>query len=57
MESMASANIAGVVIGGSNEGSATAAVSNVATPFDFSLLLTLLVGITGLISIRRHVKS
>jgi hypothetical protein len=56
LASKASANLAEAVMAGSSKESATITVS-VAAPFDFSLLLTLLVGIGGLISTRRLVKS
>lgn len=41
----------------STQGSATTAVSTVADPFDSFLFLTLAIGVIGLISVRRYVKS
>ena len=41
----------------STPGSATTTISNVADPFDAFFILTLTIGIIGLISVRRHVKS
>lgn len=54
--SKASVNLTEAVMAGSREEPATIAVS-AAEPFDFSLVLTLLVGIGGLISTRRLLKS
>ena len=41
----------------STPGSATTVVPTVADPFDAFLLLTLTIGVIGLISVRRYVKS